>query len=195
MAPPYFADDPPYLTDGPPPYLADGPPIVGWWPPLPILAWCPPPPWLDDVLSQVGFSSVCVKAGLHETCAAGTSFHSRWGSVCAERWNQYPCMYHVSNHTIIFLTSKTKRRRKNTSSVPVPFGIHQNTENLVHPIVRVCCDSFETVFWPGLKPSKVSMILFGPSTKICTVQEAVGLSGISDPTLWKHLIYVGLLSW
>ena len=35
-----------------------------------------PPPWLDDVLSQVGFSSVCVKAGPHETCAAGTSFHS-----------------------------------------------------------------------------------------------------------------------
>ena len=43
-----------------PPYLADD-----------------PPPWLDDVLSQVGFSSVCVKAGPHETCAAGTSFHLR----------------------------------------------------------------------------------------------------------------------
>ena len=65
----------------PHPYLADDPPILGWWPP--IVGWWPPypylpdapPPWLDDVLSQVGFSSVCVKAGPHETCAAGTSFH------------------------------------------------------------------------------------------------------------------------
>ena len=95
MTPPYLADDPPhtwlmappilgwwppppYLTDAPPHTWLMAPPIVGWWPPLPILAWCPPPPppWLDDVLSQVGFGSVCVKAGPHETCAAGTSFHS-----------------------------------------------------------------------------------------------------------------------
>ena len=65
--PPYLADAPPYLADDPPPYLTDAPP--------PCLPDTPPPPWLDDVLSQVGFSSVCVKAGPHETCAAGTSFH------------------------------------------------------------------------------------------------------------------------
>ena len=98
---PYLADDPPpYLADGPPPivgwwppypYLADDPPTHTWLMTPPYLAdapphsWLmtppthtclmPPPPWLDDVLSQVGFSSVCVKAGPHETCAAGTSFH------------------------------------------------------------------------------------------------------------------------
>ena len=59
MTPPYLADAPPHSWLMTPPYLADA----------------PPPPWLDDVLSQVGYSSVCVKAGLHETCAAGTSFH------------------------------------------------------------------------------------------------------------------------
>ena len=68
---PYLADDPPTYT-----WLMTPPPIVGWWPPYPYLPDDPPPPqWLDDVLSQVGFSSVCVKAGPHETCAAGTSFH------------------------------------------------------------------------------------------------------------------------
>ena len=59
---PILADDPPH------PYLADNPPTH-------TCLMTPPPPWLDDVLSQVGFSSVCVKAGPHETCAAGTSFH------------------------------------------------------------------------------------------------------------------------
>ena len=94
--PPIVGWWPPHTWLMTPPYLTDGPPILGWWPPIldwwppPILGWCPPivgwwppypylpdapPPWLDDVLSQVGFSSVCVKAGPHETCAAGTSFH------------------------------------------------------------------------------------------------------------------------
>ena len=84
MAPPPIVGWwPPHTWLMTPPYLTDGPPILGWWPPHswlmtppPILAWCPP--WLDDVLSQVGFSSVCAKAGPHETCAAGTSFHWCW---------------------------------------------------------------------------------------------------------------------
>ena len=67
---PYLADDPPTFT-----WLMTPLPILAWWPPYPYLVDEPPPQWLDDVLSQVGFSSVCVKAWPHETCAAGTSFH------------------------------------------------------------------------------------------------------------------------
>ena len=102
LTPPYLTDGPPILGWWPPhtwlmapPYLADGPPHSWLMTPLPILAWCPPP-WLDDVLSQVGFSSVCVKAGPHETCTAGTSFHSFFCAVgfrATIQWQQ--CMAYL----------------------------------------------------------------------------------------------------
>ena len=89
---PYLVDDPPTHT-----WLMTPLPILGWWPPYPYLPDDPPPQWLDDVLSQVGFSSVCVKAGPHETCAAGTSFHL---NLCRKRKRAG----HLSQDLVIVIT-------------------------------------------------------------------------------------------
>ena len=90
---PYLADDLPthtWLMTPRHSWLMTPLPILGWRPPYPYLPDDPPPPWLDEVLIQVSFSSVCLKAGPHETCAAGTSCHFM---LCSCRLNKCSISY------------------------------------------------------------------------------------------------------